>query len=281
MAGKRDILDPKARAKRQKKIAAVGGVVLVALLAYQVPKTLKMLNPKPIQHATPAAPAPAPVPATPTPGVSTPAATAPGTAQPAAATSPASADAIVVNADVSPTPLDGQLTSFTRFTSKDPFQQQGATSSSGSSKSSGSSRSSSKTPKKPPVNAGGGSAVPPSGSNSTPTAPAPAPQSAILSVNGVEEPVSVNADFPAAAPLFHLVALTATTAKIAIAGGSLASGAPTVTLHLGKPITLMNTADGTRYKLLLVSTAAGAGVTTPAASTTTTPAATTTTTPGG
>ena len=100
-------------------------------------------------------------------------------------------------------------------------------------------------------------------------------------MNGVPESVGVNADFPAAAPLFHLVALTATTAKIAIAGGSLASGAPTVTLRLGKPLTLMNTADGTRYKLLLVSTGAGAAVTTPAASTTTPPATTTTTTPGG
>ena len=103
------------------------------------------------------------------------------------------------------------------------------------------------------MNANGGSAVPPSGSGSTPTPTptAPAPQSATLSVNGVEETVNVNSDFPAASPLFHLVALTATTARISIAGGSLASGAPTVTLQLGKPLTLMNTADGTRYTLIL------------------------------
>jgi len=34
-------------------------------------------------------------------------------------------------------------------------------------------------------------------------------------------------------------------------GGSYASGAATVTLHENKPVTLMNTADGTRYKLVL------------------------------
>ena len=259
---KRDVLDPKARAARQKKIAAVGGVLLLALLAYQVPKTLKLLHPKPIQHVHYAA-APA------TPGAATPVPTTPATptGAPAAAAS-SNSDALVVNADLSPMPLDGQLTSFTLFTSKDPFQQQATTgSAAGTSSSSGSSGSS-------PKKRQGGSAVP-QGSGSTP--PAPAPVSAVLSVNGVEEPVNVNSDFPAAAPLFHLVSLTATSAKLSIAGGSLASGAPTVTLHLGKPVTLMNTADGTRYKLLLVSTSASAAATPAPASTSTSTTTTTTT----
>ena len=39
--------------------------------------------------------------------------------------------------------------------------------------------------------------------------------------------------------------------KISIVGGSYASGAPAVTLLENKPVTLMNTADGTRYKLIL------------------------------
>ena len=38
--------DPKAKAKRQKVIAAVGGVLLLALLAFQVPRTLKMMHPQ-------------------------------------------------------------------------------------------------------------------------------------------------------------------------------------------------------------------------------------------
>ena len=37
------------------------------------------------------------------------------------------------------------------------------------------------------------------------------------------------------------------------AGGSLENGAPTVTLTRNKALTLMNTADGTRYVLRLVS----------------------------
>ena len=36
--------DPKAKAKRQKMIAAVGGVLLLGLLAFQVPRTMKMLK---------------------------------------------------------------------------------------------------------------------------------------------------------------------------------------------------------------------------------------------
>src|ERR671937_1279098 len=39
--------DLKAKQKRQKIIAAVGGVILVALLAVQVPKTMKKLHQKP------------------------------------------------------------------------------------------------------------------------------------------------------------------------------------------------------------------------------------------
>jgi hypothetical protein len=64
--------------------------------------------------------------------------------------------------------------------------------------------------------------------------------------------VTVATDFPADSPFFHLVSLTATTAKIGIAGGTLATGS-TVTLKKGKAVTLMNTADGTRYILVLIS----------------------------
>jgi hypothetical protein len=63
--------------------------------------------------------------------------------------------------------------------------------------------------------------------------------------------VSVGSDFPAATPLFHLISVTSSTAKISIAGGSYSSGASSVTLRVNKAVTLMNTADGTRYKLIL------------------------------
>jgi hypothetical protein len=62
----------------------------------------------------------------------------------------------------------------------------------------------------------------------------------------------VGADFPVASPVFVLVSLTKSSAKIAIAGGSLQGGG-TATLKKGRPLTLMNTSDGTRYVLRLVS----------------------------
>jgi hypothetical protein len=104
-------------------------------------------------------------------------------------------------------------------------------------------------------------------------------------VNGVKEGVNVTVDFPAAGPVFHLVSLTRKTAKISVAGGSLANGAPTLTLRRGKPLTLVNTADGTRYRLVLVSTSKEIATATatpesaaPGTTTTTTPTTTTPTT---
>jgi hypothetical protein len=94
--------------------------------------------------------------------------------------------------------------------------------------------------------------------------------------------VTVKTDFPTDAPLFTLVALTSKSAKISIAGGSLANGS-TVTLPLGKPVTLMNTADGTRYVLVYLGpgdrttpTATVPGATTGTATTPTTPTPVTT-----
>jgi hypothetical protein len=64
-------------------------------------------------------------------------------------------------------------------------------------------------------------------------------------------------NFPAANPipstdgLFQLLSLTTHTATITIVGGSYASGSQTLTLKENKPVTLVNTADGTRYTLVL------------------------------
>ena len=56
-----------------------------------------------------------------------------------------------------------------------------------------------------------------------------------------------------AAIFFQLVSLTRNAAKIGIAGGSLTTGNNTVTIPVGKTVTLMNTADGTKYTIKLVS----------------------------
>jgi len=60
--------------------------------------------------------------------------------------------------------------------------------------------------------------------------------SAVISVNGVKEGVNIKVDFPADAPLFHLVSLTKKTAKISVSGGSLANGSQTLTLRRTKPL---------------------------------------------
>jgi hypothetical protein len=240
-------IDPKAKAKRQKIIAAVGGVILLAVLAFQVPRTMKMMNQSQDTSSTPA-----------------PAATTPATATPISAPSLAGGNATAAAApggdgmtdpDTVPAPQSGQLLAFGLFRSKDPFVQQldlnGATGSSGpvpvSSGATGATG-----PAKGGSSSGGVTPAPKPAAKPSP-APAAAPTSAVISVNGAPETVQVGGTFPAADPYFKLVSLTKKGAKISIAGGSLENGAPTVTLTKNKALTLMNTADGTRYVLRLVS----------------------------
>ena len=270
----------KAKAAKQKKIAIGGGVVLLALLGYQGPKLMKSLNQKPkppivsaVTSTTPGSTSVAPTDpnslAAPTLG-GTPTAAAPPTGSDAASTN------LVSAVPLSPDP--GQLEAFNRLATKDPFATQ--VSSPGVAASSGSgSKGSTKPPRVPTT------PTPPAPAP-TPTPPAPAPSSATISLNGEQLSVSVGTDFPQSGAtfnrigaIFHLVSLTAKTAKISIVGGSYADGANTITLTMGKPVTLQNTADGTRYVLILEPAPAQSGSsgssTTPAATTpsTTTPAA--------
>jgi hypothetical protein len=242
-------IDPKAKAKRQKIIAAVGGVILLGVLAFQVPRTMKMLHPAEETSSTPA-PA-ATTAATPTP------ISAPSLAGGNATAAAAPGGDGITDPDTVPAPQSGQLLAFGLFRSKDPFVQQldlngaggssapvpvssGATGATGPAKGGGSS---------------GGGGVTPAPKPAAKPAPLPtaAPTTAVISINGAPESVQVGGTFPAADPYFKLVSLTKKGAKISIAGGSLENGAPTVTLTKNKALTLMNTADGTRYVLRLVS----------------------------
>src|SRR5918995_7094823 len=209
--------DAKAKAKRQKIILAVLGVVFVGVLAWQVPSVLKIMNKKPPAAATtpppaavpapvPGAPAGTPVSATPTPGAG------------------------LIDSDPAAKAAVGQLVTFDRFSSKDPFQQQARLAA-----------STSPTPADPKVGASAGG---PSGSSPKPPPPpppAPAPTSAQISVNGSSETVSKGGKFPQSDPVFVLVSVSRTTAKVAISGGSLDSGGATLTLKKGKKLTLENT----------------------------------------
>ena len=154
----------------------------------------------------------------------------------------------LVSTDAPAPPSTAKLVSFSLFVSKDPFQQQvsaGGTPVDGS----GPTTSTSTTPTTPTTPA-------PPPPPTTPPPPAAPPTSAVIDVNGTSETVTIGKTFPAAAPqpFFQLVSLTAKAAKIGIAGGSLTTGTKTLTIPVGKSVTLMNTADGTKYTIKIVST---------------------------
>jgi hypothetical protein len=279
----------KEKAAKQKKIAIGGGVLLVALLAIQGPKTLKMLHPhsaQPAASATTAAATTTPAAAPPNPdSLAAPTLAGSGTSTDTSTTSGQLVSVVPMTVDA------GQLRTFEQFASKDPFAEQApATSPSAGSPSAAGKPGSGSSSK--------GAAAPPqqgsTGQQPTPAAPPPPPSSggsssgsgaaasaAVISLNGELMSVPVNTDFPTsgsvfarAGSVFHLVSVGARTAKIAIAGGSYANGAQTIPLTVGKPVTLQNTADGTKYTLILEpqGTSATPGSTT---AVTTTPTSTT------
>jgi hypothetical protein len=260
----------KAKAAKQKKIAIGGGALLLVLMAVEVPMMMKKLHHGPQVYAdanaatTPAPTAPAPAPATTDP-------LAPPTLAGAPAATPTTTPTgSGLVADPTPPVGPGQLAAFSRFETKDPFASGSATTTTGPASPTAPTTPKVPAPPTPPKQPAGGSTTPPA-------PPVPPPTSAVISINGVRETVTVGGDFPAAGPMFELKSLTAHTAKIAIAGGSYADGAPTLTLRENKPVTLQNTADGSRFTIELlpqgtaVAAPAGTGATaTPIATTPTT-----------
>ena len=236
-------VDPlKAKQRKQKIIAAVLGVLFVGVLAFQLPRVMKQLHPSAppvVHHAS----------ATTTPTTGTPTLAAPTLAGGNATPAPSTGTDTSLASSAAPAVQDGTLASFSLFASKDPFAQQL------------SDEKSSTATRSIPSTSGGSSSTPRgggAGSGAIGGGKAPAPGSAVISVNGTLYSVAVGTDFPQSSstdpsivPLFHLASVTAHTAKITIVGGSYANGAAAVTLTENKPVTLVNTADGTRYKLIL------------------------------
>jgi hypothetical protein len=236
----------KAKDRRTKRLAIGGVVVLAAVLAFEMPHVLKKSG------GSTSSPPPAATTTDATTGVS---------ASPATTTAAASVPATsakLPNSDVTPRRLKSQLYSFSHFAGKDPFVQQVSASDITSSPTSASGASS-----------GGGSSAGSAGSSSssssgtTSSAPAPAQQTsartlaqtgaATIQVNGKVQSVRIGASFPSSNPLFKLVSIAHGVARIGIASGSYASGAQTVSLTAGRLLTLVDTADGIRYKLELLS----------------------------
>jgi hypothetical protein len=237
--------DPKANAKRQKIIAGVLGLVLVGVLIFQAPKILGMFGGGSSATASEPAATPPPAPAAAAPA--TPGAPAPATPAAAPIGTPS-----LVDSDPAPPPSDGQLVTFDRFESKDPFVPQVTDDPTGPT-----SAPTPPTDSAPKTEGAPKTEQPKQGGGGVSQAPQPTLQpvsnTATIAVNGTRHEVSPGGSFPEDDPIFRLVSLKRGTAKVGIVGGGYANGAPTITLEKGgKPVTLMNTADGTTYVLRYV-----------------------------
>ena len=222
---------PAARERKQKIFVAVGGLMLLALLAIQLPKIMggSASEASATTETTVAGDAATPSPSVPSGAV------------------PAALDTGGAGA--------GQLRSFGVFDRKDPFVQQ------------------IEDPAADSGDGGGGAGDGGSGSGDTKPPPSEdfstddpaAPAVTVISVNGARQALSAGAAFPVADPVFVLIAESpkAKTVTVGIAGGSYANGAGGTKLRVGKPLVLVNTTTGARYRLVLVAVGEGKQATKP------------------
>lgn len=224
-----------AKDRKMKKVAAGLSVVLAIVLVLEVPKLLS--------HPSGSAPA---VAATPTTPSST--ATAPGTA--AAAVTPV-ASSKLPNSDSLPKVGKGQLLAFNHFAAKDPFVQQVVDLTAGQPDQSTGSTSASASAN--PSNSTGTAAAVTHNHQHQSTRVLAVTGAARISVNGRVQIVRPGTSFPSSNPLFRLVSVRNGVARIGISSGSYSSGAHTVSLAAGRSLTLVDTADGIRYQLRLLS----------------------------
>jgi hypothetical protein len=235
-----------AKAKKQKTILIVMGVVMLALAAIQGPKLWKQLNP-----STPAAvPAPSDTSGT-TPATTTPAAT--GQTSGSAGTGPTALLAgVTIEAPGKPATDQSQLRSFTLFEPKDPFVPQASDELPGTT-----------TPTAEPTLSGtqpgaisGNDAGAGDGGGSTAAGAKPEesqPTYVTISLNGKVYPLAAKEFFPSGNPLFVVASVKPEVVRIGVAGGSFADG-KTVPLKMSKKLILVNEATGARYVLKLLYT---------------------------
>jgi hypothetical protein len=246
-----------ARERKQKIVVAIGGVVLAGLMVIQGPKLLDAFGGggSDSSTATPAATA------TPqaTPATGTPSATAtPTTPSVEFVRAPKSARAQLAGVVIVPEqpvqPGDGQLGSFSRFDSKDPFVQQVKEAVAGAAAQAAPAQAQAPKAADAAVKAGAsGSAAsggqPATGSASS--APAVLPTLAMLRVNGKLVSLEAGKRFPSGDGAFVVKSLKRNSVGIAVADGEFAGGG-VLTLRLGRQVTLVNTATGARYVVKLV-----------------------------
>lgn len=213
-----------AKERKQKIFVGVGGVVLLLLVAIQLPGYLGGGS------STTAAPTTTEA----TPGVEAPVGAAGNTPASAVLQEPA------------------KLRSFSAFTRKNPFVQQVTSDPPASAPAPGGAKSGSGGKQEKPKDAGTIAKFSLGGKPSTPAV-------TIVSVNGVRQALAPGSAFPASDPMFVLVAEQPGTKAVIIGvkGGAYANGAQTTKLVVGKPLTLVNTSTGARYRIVLVAVGSG------------------------
>jgi hypothetical protein len=225
--------NPRAdRERKQKMFVVIGGVVLLALMAFQLPKLLGGSDSTAAGTTT-----------------TDTAAVAGETVPPADAAVPTSVSLVDTDRPLAPGP--GQLRSFGTFNRKDPFKQQLVSPSTGEdgagSGGTGKPADDRKTPAKTPskgFSVGGTAAL----------------SVTVISVNGARQTLAPGMAFPRADPVFVLVSEQPgnKSVVVSVAGGAYANGDRGTKLVLGKPLVLVNTATGARYRLVLVAVGTGA-----------------------
>jgi len=247
----------KAKAKKQKKILFALAPVLLLILVFMGPGLLKNFTgggkktaPPVVApdldgdgHPDPAGSTPPPTSGA-APTTAAPAAGATGTTTPVAPTATTLDDTDGVS-DAGP----GQLVSFDRFIGRDPFQQGiEAKPPDAGGVPGGAPGGAPKPPK-----SGGGSTGGSTGGGTTGGSGGDAYTSAKLEVNGVEQTVAEDGTFPEDDPIFKLVAVKKGSIEIGLVAGEFNASDQTISVKVGKSVTLVSQPDGLRYVIKLVS----------------------------
>jgi hypothetical protein len=241
----------KQKDARQKKILIGLAPLLLLLLVWQGPGMLKAFTggdkaPPPVvqPEGTPPPegstdPTAAPPPSTAAPAGTT-ITTGTPTVEPGSAELPESDEQIEAGTS--------QLVAFDRFVGKDPFKQLVEDKTDD-----GSAGAPAPTGDKPPASGGsGGGGGSTGGGGGGGDDDSGAPGTARLVVNGVAEDVATSGTFPESDPIFRLVSVAGSSVKIGLVSGQFSKG-ETVTVKVGKSVTLVSQPDGLRYVIKLVS----------------------------
>ncbi len=232
-----------ARERKQKIFVAVGGLLLLAMLAIQLPKILGGSSTEATGTTETTLTGESPIPGS----------------EPPSTAIPTSLVDTARRIQAGP----GQLRSFGTFGRKDPFVQQIKDPATEAGDGGGNARDSGAS-----ADGSGGNGSGSDGSEDIKEPPPPtedfsddpaAPAVTVISVNGTRQALAAGAVFPAADPVFVLIAENpkAKTVTVGIDGGSYANGAGGTKLRVGKPLVLVNTTTGARYRLVLVAVGRG------------------------